>query len=647
MVVLGAKRVIPSAKRVIAEPKRLITGEKQVIPAASRPAPEPECGKMPALRSAVPGCNVRTSVGRMLTQWAGWPPRQRGRCLHKKRADGGWNSSAGKLKWLQVSTFRFPVSALRSFPDNCIELPRRISATCRSTMSRLKKFTRSLFAGYVQMGANIFYTLASVPLALHYLGKAEFGLWALTSQLGGYILLIDLGMSGSVSRILIDHKDDRSNGAYGGVIKTGALVGAVQAVLIMLAGTGISLLAGTLLHVPEKLREDFVWLMIGQSVLMGLSFGTRIFGSLLIAHQRLDISSYGAAVSFFLYLAAMWAGFAGGLGVFSLLIGLAAMTLGSVGVSVWGCLWLGLFPRAGEWGRASRGRFRELFVFAQGMFLINLGSQLISASQTILLTRLLGLEAAATWAVCTRAYNMVIMVVWRIADYAGPALSEMIVRGERAKLLARFQDMTVLMAGLGLLCGSIFAAANGSFVQVWTAGKIHWPAVNDVLLGLCFLTGTLQRINSYLIGATKELGFLRFIYLVEGLAFVGLNLLASGYESMTLMLILSLFCTLLFTFPYSLWRIKKYFELGWREMLSWLKPTWQLIWRFIPVVILLGYFTRKLPTTWQLVLNICVTGIWGAVVLLQFGLGNSLQTELWSKLPHWLQKQNNRSQRMS
>jgi len=45
-------------------------------------------------------------------------------------------------------------------------------------MSRLKKFTFSLLSGYVLLGANIFYTLASVPLALHYLTKPEFGFWA-------------------------------------------------------------------------------------------------------------------------------------------------------------------------------------------------------------------------------------------------------------------------------------------------------------------------------------------------------------------------------------------------------------------------------------------------------------------------------------
>ena len=92
---------------------------------------------------------------------------------------------------------------------------------------------------------------------------------------------------------MIDHKDDRQNGAYGGVIKTGALVGVVQGAIIVLVGVVLSTLAGSLLHVPADLRGEFVWLMIGQSVLLGLTFATRIFSHLLQAHQRLDVSNHG------------------------------------------------------------------------------------------------------------------------------------------------------------------------------------------------------------------------------------------------------------------------------------------------------------------------------------------------------------------
>jgi hypothetical protein len=217
-------------------------------------------------------------------------------------------------------------------------------------MSRLKKFTHSLLSAYVVLGANIFYTLASVPLVFHYVGKLEFGLWALVKQVGGYIALIDLGMGGSVSRILIDHKDDRRNGAYGSVIKTRVLVGMAQGVLIVLAGVILSVPAGSLLHIPVDLQQEFLWLMIGQTVLLGILFAGRIFvfGYLLLAHQQPSVSNYAGAALFFVNLAGMWAGLAVGWGIYSFLIGQPVMTPGSMAVNAGCCAWLGLLPKADE-----------------------------------------------------------------------------------------------------------------------------------------------------------------------------------------------------------------------------------------------------------------------------------------------------------
>src|ERR1051326_5528492 len=99
-------------------------------------------------------------------------------------------------------------------------------------MSRFRNAARSLASGYLAIGSNVVYTLASVPLALHYLSKDEFGLWALALQVAGYLLLIDLGITSAVSRILIDHKDEIDGGNYGSVIKTSCLVLTIQGVCI-------------------------------------------------------------------------------------------------------------------------------------------------------------------------------------------------------------------------------------------------------------------------------------------------------------------------------------------------------------------------------------------------------------------------------
>jgi len=92
-------------------------------------------------------------------------------------------------------------------------------------MSRFKRFAHSLVSGYVLLGVNILYALVQGRMLLHYISdNNEVGLWAVAIQVATYLLLLDLGMSGSIARILIDHKDKTDSTAYGETIKTGFLV---------------------------------------------------------------------------------------------------------------------------------------------------------------------------------------------------------------------------------------------------------------------------------------------------------------------------------------------------------------------------------------------------------------------------------------
>src|SRR5882757_1528510 len=85
-------------------------------------------------------------------------------------------------------------------------------------MSRFKRAVYGVASSFGLLAATTCVTIVSIPLAFHYLSKEEFALWALMSTVGGYLALIDLGMSGSVARLLIDYKDDPHGGSYGGLI---------------------------------------------------------------------------------------------------------------------------------------------------------------------------------------------------------------------------------------------------------------------------------------------------------------------------------------------------------------------------------------------------------------------------------------------
>jgi O-antigen/teichoic acid export membrane protein len=147
-------------------------------------------------------------------------------------------------------------------------------------------------SGYAVLIATAVYALASVPLALHYLSKEEFGLWGLMASISSYLSLIDLGMSGSVARLLIDYKDDRQGGTYGSLIKTGWLVLIIQGVVIFVVGWFLAPLLSTLLKIPDGLESPFILMMRWQSTILALNFVLRLFSHLLHSHQRLDILNY-------------------------------------------------------------------------------------------------------------------------------------------------------------------------------------------------------------------------------------------------------------------------------------------------------------------------------------------------------------------
>jgi O-antigen/teichoic acid export membrane protein len=502
-------------------------------------------------------------------------------------------------------------------------------------MSRLRNFLHSLVSGYVLLGMNVIYTLASVPLALHYLTKAEFGLWALTSQLGGYMALLDFGMRGSVSRILVDYKDRREGGHYGSLVRTGAVVGTLQGLLVLVAGTALSSLAGGWLGVSRSLSHYFFWLMAGQSVLLATSFATDIFRHILAAHQRSDIISYCRTASMTVSLATLWVSFATRAGVFSLLWASGAAFLVATSLMFIGCLRLKLFPLQGEWGRPTMAHFKELFAFGGDVFLFSLGAQLVSASQAVLLTRWLGLEAAAAWSVCTRAYALLIQVIYNVFDYSTSALAEMIVRSERERLLARFRAIDRLSINLALVAGVLFAVCNSSFVSIWTAGKMKWEPVNDWILGAWLVVSVSVHNHTGLVGQTKSFKLLRWLFFLEGLAFVGLASRLVQRFGITGMLAASLICSVCFTFPYGLVRTRHYFGLKWIELIDWYRtPLLLMIW-VVLFALSVCLATRNLAVLTQLVLNAGATGALAAGLFLRYGLEASLRSEMIRRSPTW------------
>lgn len=512
-------------------------------------------------------------------------------------------------------------------PDNFIT-----SGAPRSP--RLRRLYHSVASGYAVLFANIVFSLAQVPLALHYLNKAEFGLWALAFQIAGYLQLIDFGMSGSVSRLLIDHKHQPDGGAYGSTVQTGFLVLVVQGVIILFGGITFTLAFSRWLNLPADLLKTFQWLMVGLCLMLAFTFSTRIFSHLLTAHQRFDVVNYSQVGLFGVNFLVQWLCFRVGFGVSSILYGNAAGWLLTAVVNGAACLRFKVFPTSGNWSKPTRQRFHEIFAFGKDVFWVAVGSQLIVGSQTILVSRNLGLDAAATWSVCTRTYLLVTQLVWRVFDYSGPALAEMMVLKEESRLQSRLKSLTLITTSLAVVGGVIFAICNQPFVASWTSRRIGWSQQNDTFLGAWLVLSAIVHCLGGFVLITKRVGFMKYIYFIEGLVFIIVGSFALKWGGFGAFILTSLLCTTLFSLPYCIWRTHDYFHIPVREItLQWLGPPTRLAFLFAALALGTWYLGKGFDPKVQLIAEGSVLACLGILLFFRYGMEKELLRELHARAP--------------
>jgi O-antigen/teichoic acid export membrane protein len=503
----------------------------------------------------------------------------------------------------------------------------------RFFMSRTRHYARSLASGYVLIGVNVLFTLMQWRLAARYLTNDEFGLWAVVTFIGtNLMLLVDLGMSGSIARILIDHKDDRSATGYGTVIKTGTVVLLVQGGLVLVSGAVASWWLPQWMNLHAEVWPIFRWLVSGQCALLGLAFVGRMTGFILQAHQRFDMVNYALMGGFAASLGGLWLGLVRGLGLYSLLVATAVSFLFSQGfclVAVWR---LGLLPTAGGWGRADEKMFREMFTYANDIFLLSVAQVLVAFSQLPVITTLLGLEAGATWSAMTKTFVLAQQLVARLFDFSATSLAEMLVRGERERLQMRFREVVLLTATVGVLVCVGVGFGNGNFVQLWMAGRFSWPTVNDGLMAVFILVGTVTRCHIGLAGLTKQIGAMKYVYLIEGAAFITLTSVLAPRWGLAGVIVSGIATNVLCSGCYGVWRTKTFFGLPAAEVAAgWLKLPLRLGGGLVVLALGIGWATNEFSPVARLAAGGAGLGAVGLLACWRWGLPGNLRGEITAR----------------
>jgi O-antigen/teichoic acid export membrane protein len=338
-------------------------------------------------------------------------------------------------------------------------------------------------ASYVQMATGVLVGLISFPIALHYLDTDRMGLWALTTNSLGFLLLLDFGVVSSVGRLMGDPIHANDAAAYNRCLGLFTLVLALEGLLVLAAGY---LSVDWLLDwfsVPGPLKPEGRSLWLWMVAANALTLPWKVYGGVLYAQNR----SY-------------WAAFSSALGTWASLISFFLFLQGGSGTMAYAYStvlsmpfsyllpWLAVKAGPQRFRISFRGlrwgELASLFNFSSGFFVIGVAVQVIFFSQTLVITKLLGLRSVTLFQASTKAGTLGLKFLWQSFDAFNPRWQQLYVAGDRAHLAASFTRYTGLTMSVAFLGASWLVVLNHPFVIYWTKPELHLGAAFDVLVAI-------------------------------------------------------------------------------------------------------------------------------------------------------------------
>lgn len=374
---------------------------------------------------------------------------------------------------------------------------------------------RTLWSGitsYLALGSSMITGLLLIRLATRNLSPDEMGLWAFCFGTVGYFLLMDFGVTNSLGRLFADAVANRDHKEMSGWLYLSIAVLGLQGILVLSAGL---LARDPILHwfkIPENLSGEakalWTWLVCIQAVAMPL----RALPGFRYAQNRVYHNHLFGIASTWINLGIFWWLLGRGNGVLSY----AYASAGSTFVTQLGFL-ISVFTGKDRLKLCQVplpfAKLPELFRYSSAILVQSLATQCAGATQSMILTRILGLDAVAIYSVTSRLPAMFAQLISKPFDACVPRWIHGYCSGDFRKsrdelvIVLRFTILASLAGvGVGILL-------NAAFVNWWTRPEFFGGVILTGLICLATVTGTLQHCMGFAFHLSKRMGMYTLVLL--------------------------------------------------------------------------------------------------------------------------------------
>jgi O-antigen/teichoic acid export membrane protein len=388
--------------------------------------------------------------------------------------------------------------------------------------TRTKKAVKGTITSFVQIGVLLILQAVLAPVVLNVAGQEILGAYTIVMQIIGYGLVLDFGLGVALSRYLSQSfsAGDKSE-KFTHIFNIGRyfilVSNALMFIFIMLLAFNIdSLIIGS----PEIIADARIGLYLlsawtitkiplvlyGYGLLASQNMATINIIGLMSSISRLGLSLY------FVY---------NGFG----LIGLVAANVISefVGLVLQKYYFNKLYPKLSlQWRLPNIPLLKELFAFGLTYWAVNISNVLTVGSDSIIVGHLFGAAAAAIFYTTKIPSFLIIQVIYKISDNAGPAVNELLAQRNFTALRAAYLNILRYSLLLAIPISIGIITFNKSVITAWVGTNQFAGSVMSFALAGFVLTQVINHINAMVTLAIGNMRNWMLMSLITGFTTIAL-----------------------------------------------------------------------------------------------------------------------------
>lgn len=390
-----------------------------------------------------------------------------------------------------------------------------------------------IILSYINLGVGNLIPIFYTPIMLNLLGKSEYGLYKLSSNVTSYLSLISLGIGSAVTRYLIKEKTEKGEEAEKKIFGLFMIIFQVIALAAFLVGVFLTFnldiwYKDSLTEVELQRMGILVFIMV---INTALSFSLSPYVSIVTAHERFVFLQLMNIISTcfgpILNLVALFMGFAS-----------VGMTISTLILSVVSRVIYFIYVRnrmkiKPVYKELPLDILKEILVFSFWIFVGNVVGQLYNATDTVMIGAVqeLGTDGVAVYNVGLTFNSIMLSLTIAISNVLSPKVNKMVFSGASGKELT---DLAIkvgrLQCYIMMLIISGFIAFGRPFIFYY-AGEgymdAYWVAVLMMVPNMIPLA---QSVCSGIIVAQNRHRFRSLMYLfIASINVIGTWILMKRY----------------------------------------------------------------------------------------------------------------------